>query len=207
MFGNDSLLSEILVTLVVSFFVITAFVGIALGIGLNVSSARTLRFLKTMNRWVATPERLKVMDKPHDIDEPTNRRRRWSGTVFTLGGAYTVFMLLFVVEYPYVVVALSQYAKPVVVELLVDSLRWFLLLGGVFAFVVGVMMLISPRAIPALGSRLNRWYSTDKLAKVANEMHMSLDNLAESYPRATGLVLAFLSAFALIAAMIVWVGR
>ena len=152
-------------------------------------------------------ERLKAMDKPHDIDEPTNRRRRWSGTVFTIGGAYTVFMLLYGVEFPYVVAALSQYAEPVIVELLVVSLRWFLFLGGVFAFVVGVMMLVSPSAIPTLGARLNRWYSTEKLAEGANQMHMTLDSLAETYPRTTGLALAFLSTFALIAAMIVWVGR
>jgi hypothetical protein len=205
--GSDQLIQELLITVVVSFFVITGFVGVALGIGLTFSSARTLRFLKSMNRWVSSPERLKAMDKPHDIDEPTNRRRHWSGTAFTIGGAYTVFMLLYGVEFPYVVVALSQYAKPVIVELLVDSLRWFLLVGGVFAFVVGVMMLVSPSAIPTLGARLNRWHSTDKLADVANQMHMSLDNLAETYPRTAGLALAFLSTFALIAAMIVWVGR
>ena len=206
MIGSDQLIQDLLITVVASFFVITGFVGVALGIGLTFSSARTLRFLKSMNRWVSSPERLKAMDKPHDIDEPTNRRRRWSGTVFTIGGSYTVFMLLYGVEFPYVVVALNQYAKPIIVELLVDSLRWFLFVGGVFAFVVGVMMLVSPSAIPTLGARLNRWYSTDKLAKVANQMHMSFDNLAETYPRTTGLTLAFLSTFALIAAMIVWVG-
>ena len=207
MVGSDQLIQEILVTVVVSFFVIAAFVGIALGIGLNVSSVRTLRILKTMNRWVSTPERIKAMDKPHDIDVPTNRRRLWSGTVFTLGGAYTVFMLLFGVEFPYVVYALNQYAEPIIVELLVDSLRWLLLLGGVIAFVVGVMMLLSPRAVPALGARLNRWYSNDRLAKAANEMHLTLDKMAEVYPRTTGIVLAFLSSFALIAAMMVWVSR
>lgn len=207
MVGSDQLIQEILVTVVVSFFFITGFAGFALGIGLTVSSTRTLRLLHAMNRWVATPERIKAMDKPHDIDEPTNRRRRWSGTIFTLGGAYTVFMLLFGLEFPYVVAALSQYAEPVIVELLVDSLRWFLLLGGACAFVVGIMMLISPRAVPALGAKLNRWYSTDKLAKVANEMHLTLDKLAERHPRSVGLALAFASAFALIAAMIVWVGR
>ena len=207
MVGSDQLVQELLATIVAAFFIITGFVGIALGIGLNVSSARTLGFMKKMNHWVSAPERLKAMDKPHDIDAPTNRRRIWSGAVFMIGGAYTVFMLLFGVEFPYVVAALSQYAKPIVVELIVDSLRWFLLLGGAVAFVAGTMMLVSPRAMPALGTRLNRWYSTDKLAKSANDMHMTLDKLAEAYPRTTGMVLAFASAFALIAAMIVWVGR
>jgi hypothetical protein len=127
--------------------------------------------------------------------------------VFSISGAHTVFVLLFVVEFLYLVDAPSQYAKPVVDELLVNSQRYFLLPGGLFAFVLGVMMPISPRANPALGSRLNRWSLTDKLAKVSNDMHMSLDNLNEARLRTTGLVLAFPSTFEPIAAVIVWAGR
>jgi len=116
-------------------------------------------------------------------------------------------MLLFVVEFPYVVIALSKYARPVIVEILVDSLKWFLLLGSALAIIVGGMMLASDSTSATIQSRLNRWYSTRKFAKAGNEMYMTLDNLAESYPRTTGLVLASLSAFALATALVVWIGN
>ena len=205
--GSDHLITEILVTIVVWIFIITGFIGIALGIGLIVSSARTLRLLQKSNRWISVRDTLKPMEKPYDIDTAIYRRRRLFGTAFAIGGAYTVLMLMFVVEFPYVVVALREYARPVIVEVLVDSLRWFLLLGGVLGIVIGVMMLVSTRALPALAVRLNQGYSLNKLTTRANKMHMTLDKLTEAYPKTTGILLAFFSMFALTAAMIVWAGR
>lgn len=206
MFGNEHL-SEILITLAVSIFIIAACVGCALGVALNVSSARTLRFLKATNRWVSVRKSLEPLEKPRDIDKPILQKRRWSATAFIIGGAYIVYMLLFVVEFPYVVLALSKYANPVIVEILVESLKWALLLGGVLALVVGVMMLVSDSALPAMRAKLDRWHTSRKMTKAASEMHMTLDNIAETYPRTTGLALAFISAFALIAALVVWVNN
>ncbi len=203
MSGNDQLITEILVNVVVWLFVTTGIVGIAIGVSLNVSSARTLRFLKSMNRWISTRKSLKPVEISRDIDNVVLRRRHVSGTIFTIGGAYTVFMVLFVVEFPYVVVALSPYAKPVILEILVDSLKWSLLLGGLLACVVGIMLLVSAQTLQALLTQLNRSYSPRKFAKAASEMHMTLDNLAEAHPRITGLVLAVLSASTLVAAIVV----
>ncbi|NIO40928.1 MAG: hypothetical protein GTO41_12560 [Burkholderiales bacterium] len=207
MSGTDHLISEIVAELVVWVFIIAALAGVALGVGLNINSARTLQFLRATNRWISVRKKLKQIEISRDIDQAILRRRRWSGTVFALGGAYTVLMLLFVVEFPYVVVALSKYARPVVVEILTESLRWLLLLGGLLAFGVGVVMLVSERALKSLQDKLNRSISIRRFSKAANEMHMTLDNLAEAYPRATGLVLALLSTLALLAAMVVWIER
>ena len=206
MSGNENLLSELLLTFAVWVLIITAGVGVALGIGLNINSAWTLRFLKATNRRISLRKSLKPLEASRDIDKAVFKRRRWSATFFILGGGYTIFMLLFVVEFPYVVVALSKYARPVIVEILVDSVKWLLLLGSALAIVVGGMMLASDSTSTTIQSRLNRWYSTRKFAKAGNEMHMTLDNLAEAYPRITGLVLASLSAFALVTALVVWIG-
>ena len=204
MFGNEHL-TEILITAGFWVCILGACVGIALGLGLNISSARTLRFLKATNRWVSLRKRLEPLEKPRDIDTEILKRRQLSATVFIIGGAYTVFMLLFVVEFPYVVLALSENANPIIVEILVESLKWILVLSGVLAMVVGVAMLVSDNALPALRAKLDHWYSTEKVSKAVSEMHMTLDNLTEAYPRASGLVLLLSSAFALTTAVIVWV--
>lgn len=204
MFGNEHF-SEILMTFAVSVFILAACVGIALGVGLNVSSARTLRFLKATNRRVSIRKQINRLETPHDIDKAIFKRRRSSASLFIVGGAYTVFMMLFVIDLPYVIFALSVYAHPVIVEILVESLRWLLLLSGALALFVGVMMLVSANTLEKLRVRLDRWYDTGNFTKSAGEMHMTLDNLTEAHPRVTGLVLACLSGFALVAAVIVWV--
>jgi hypothetical protein len=206
--GTDNLVSEILMSFVLWVFIVTGVVGIALGIGLNVNSGRTLQFLKTMNRWVSMRGRLKALEVPHDIDDAIYRHRRWSGTLFLVSGIYTVVMLLFVVEFPYVVAVLSRSIDPAVVGVVVESLRWFLFLGGLLAIVVGVMMLASNHtALQALQTRLNRWYSSRQAVKGADRMNTRLDDLAEAYPRTAGVLLAFGSAIVFVAAMIVWLGN
>ena len=132
---------------------------------------------------------LEPLEKSRDIDKAIFKRRRTAGMVFVLGGAYTVFMLLFVVEFPYVVYALSENANPIIVAILVETLKWFLIASGLLALFVGIMMLVSENALPNLRAKLDRWHSADKLTEAAGEMHMPLDSLTETYPRATGIVL------------------
>ena len=204
MSGSEHL-GEILITVAFWVCILAACTGIALGVGLNFSTARTLRFLKATNRWISVSKSLEPLETPRDVDNAIFKRRRASATVFIIGGIYTVFMLLFVVDFPHVVQALSGNANPVIVEILVESLRWFLLLSGVLALVVGVTMLVSENALPALQARLEHWYTADKISRKEGEMRMTLDNITAAYPRATGLVLILISAYALITAVIVWV--
>jgi len=204
--GNEYL-TEILITAAFWLCILAACAGITVGVGLNFSTARTLRFLKASNRWVSMRKSIEPLETPRNINKAIFKRRRLSAAVFIVSGAYTVFMLLFVVEFPYVVLALSKNANPIIVEILVESLRWFLVLGGVLALIVGIAMLVSENAVPALGARLDHWYSTRKGSQSASDMHMPLDNLTEAYPRASGLVLILSSAFALIAVAIVWVSN
>ena len=205
-FGNEHL-TEILITVAFWVCILAACTGIALGIGLNISTERTLRFLKSTNRWVSMKKSLEPLEKSRDIDKAIFKRRRTAGMVFVLGGAYTVFMLLFVVEFPYVVYALSENANPIVVAILIETLKWFLIASGLLALFVGIMMLVSENALPNLRAKLDRWHSADKLTEAAGEMHMPLDSLTETYPRATGIVLLVMSVSALVVATIVWVIR
>jgi hypothetical protein len=199
--------NQILITFALAIFIVTGFAGIVLGVGLNVRSARMLGFLKGMNRWVSLQDSLKPMEQPHDIDKAVYRHRRWFGAIFAICGAYTVYMLLFSIDFTAVVSALGRDATPVIIELLVSNTKWFLVLGGVLAFVVGIMMFVSTYALPAFDARINRWYSSGKLGEGANKMHLALDNWAEAFPRTVGLVIAFGSAAVLTAAIIAWTGN
>ncbi len=204
MSGSEHL-GEILISVAFWVCILAACAGIALGIALNLNSAQTLRFLKSTNRWISLRKRLEPLAATHDVDKAIFKRRRSSAIVFIIGGIYTVVMLLYVVDFPHVVQALSTNADPVIVGILIDALRWFLLLSGVLALIVGVTMLASDKALPALQARLENWYTADRVSRATGEMNMTLDNITAAYPRATGLVLILISAYALISAVIVWV--
>jgi hypothetical protein len=199
--------NQILITFVLAVFIVTGFAGIALGVGLNIRTARMLGFLKAMNRWVSLQDSLRPMDQPRDIDKAVYRHRRWFGATFAICGAYTVYMLMFSIDFAAVIAALDRTTAPVIIELLVTNMKWFLVLGGVLAFVVGIMMFMSTYALSAFDARFNRWYSPGKLGEDVDKMHLTLDNWAEAFPRTVGLVIAFGSAAVLTAAMIAWLGN
>jgi hypothetical protein len=135
------------------------------------------------------------------------RHRRWFGAAFALAGAFVVFMLLARIDFAMLTVALSDDARPVVVETIIEAVRWFLIAGGVLAIVVGVMLVASIDVVSVLGTRLNRWYSPRKLVKRADRMYFTLDNWAAVHPRTTGSLLVFGSAIVLVTATIVWVAN
>ena len=205
--GNYDVIDQILVSFGFAFFVVTAFAGVALGIGLNVGSTRMLGLLKAMNRWISLGDSIKPMERPRDIDKAIYRHRRWFGATFAICGAYTVYMLLFSIDSAYVIAVLSKNNPPVLVELIVKNLKWFLVLGGALAFIIGIMMFLSTYALPAIEARFNRWYSPEKLGKSVDKMHLTLDAWAEAFPRTVGLLIAVGSAAVLTAGIIAWLGN
>lgn len=204
---GDYLVDQLLIPFVLWIFIVAGIVGLALGVGLIAGSARTLRFLGTMNRWVSLRNSLKPMEEPHDIGRAVFGHRRWFGAAFAVGGAFTMFMLLAKVELAAVVSALGRNAAPVVVAWIVESLIWILVVGGALAVVIGIMLVFSADALRALEARVNRWYSPRQLGKSADTMHMTLDAWVEAFPRTAGWMLALGGSIVLIAAMIVWLGR
>jgi hypothetical protein len=205
--NGDVVFDQILLPFVLWIFIVAGFAGIVLGVSLIASGGSTVRALAGMNRWVSLRGGLKPMEEPHDIGAAVYGRRRWFGVAFAIGGAFTVFMLLFQVETAAVAGGLAGGSRRVVVEWAVESLKWLLITGGVLAIVTGAMLVVSPGALRALESRVNRWYSPRQLGKGADTMHLSLDRWFEAHPRTAGSLLTVSAAIVLIASMIVWMGN
>jgi len=204
---GNYLADQLLIPFVLWFFIVVAVVGIALGVCLIASSARTLRLLGTTNRWISLRTRFRPMEAPHDIGKAIYGHRRWFGAAFAVGGAFMMFMLLASVKGAAVVSALGRSATPAVVAWIVESLRWILLAGGALAVVTGVMLVFSSDALRALEARTNRWYSASQLGKGADTMYLTLDQWVETFPRTAGWMLGLGAAIVLIASIIVWFGQ
>ena len=204
---GDALIDQILIPFILWVFIVAGLAGVVLGLGLIARGAGTLRALGSLNRWVSARNSLRPMEEPHDIGAAVYRRRRWFGVAFAIGGAFTVFMLLFQVETAAVAAGLVDGSRRVVAEWAVESLKWLLITGGVLAIVTGAMLVVAPGALQALESRVNRWYSPRQLGKGADTMHLSLDRWFEAHPRTAGSLLTVGAAIVLIASMIVWMGN
>ena len=74
---------------------------------------------------------------------------------------------------------------------------WFLLVGNIFAVLVGVLMLIAPQRLERWAHLANRWVSTHALTERLEQMH-DVDSYAFKHARIVGLALLSGSLFILV---------
>lgn len=191
----DVLWSQVVLPSLALFGVAGSVLGIAVGLGLLLRGAATLRFFDTMNRWISTRRTLKPLEIPRYVGSPTARKPRWNGAVLLIAGAYVAIALWQLDGAK--MAALAHGARyAVATEILLKTIRWSMVAGGLAAGAVGVMLLFFPRVYLGFEARANHWYSTRQAFTGGDTAHMTLDRWVAAYPRFAGAAIASLSVVA-----------
>ncbi len=201
---SSYLVHQLLIPSVVMFFLIWGLVGVALGVGLIVSSAKMFRLFRVMNHYVSTRHALKPMAMAHDVGQGVLRHRRLIGGLFVLGSAFSIYAMLAWVDSSVIVAALHLSYPKAFVAWILESARWSLIVLSVFAFVVGVMLGYFPGALGRVEAYANRWVSVRKLTMGADTMVLSLDRLVEAFPRTAGAIIVVAALYVAANAALLW---
>jgi hypothetical protein len=183
------MLWQLLFRFCIAVVLVFAAVGLAAGIGLIVASARTLRVFAVMNRWISTRGAFKALDMPRSTEQFSHRNRRWIGGALIAGGLFAAFGLFVGVN----AAAVGAFAKgdmAIVLAVVAGTLRWFLIVGSVAGVAVGAMLCFFPDALVNLEKYANRWVSTRRVVRGADDVHLTLDRLVEAHPGPSGWILA-----------------
>lgn len=187
---------HVLIQVLIVVFLVVAVAGLGVGVGLIFSSQRTSEVFRKLNHWFSTRHALKAVEVPRETDAVAHRYQRWLAGGFVLGGLIAIFGLVAAID----VVALSRIVaeKRMVsfVAVILDSVRWFLIVGSVAGVAIGAMLLFYPNAEAALERFTNRWVSSRRVVRHWDDMHMTLDVLVEAHPMPAGLIIAATSAAA-----------
>jgi hypothetical protein len=186
---ND-LLWQLLFRFFIAVVLVFASVGFAAGVGLIVSSARTLRLFAVMNRWISTRGAFRALDTPRSTEQFSHRNRRWIGWALIAGGMVAVPGLLFGVRAAAVGAAFAKGDMAILLAIVAGTLKWFLVVGSAAGVAVGVMLCFFPGALATLEKYANRWFSTRRAVRGADDVHLTLDRLVEAHPGLSGWILA-----------------
>lgn len=201
--------SNLVLQWAIQFFAVSLMVfgaiGVAVGAGLVVSSQKTFLLFRAVNRWISTRHALKPVELPRDTDRIAHKYRKWIGIAFVVVGAISVFGLVARFDPSAVSVALAKSTGRPLVAWIAESVRWFLAIGSVFAVVVGGMLVLYPDAESTLERFANRWISSRRIFRGADEMHMTLDRLVEAHPAPFGWIVGCTSAAAVIYGLVMLV--
>ena len=188
--SRNDLIWQVLFQFFIAVVLVFASVGFIVGIGLIFSSARTLRFLQMMNRWVSTRGAFRAMDMPRSTEQFSHRNRRWVGWALIAGGIFSTFGLAAGVDAAAVGAAFAKGDQARLVAIVAATLRWFLIVGSVAGVVVGGMLCFSPDALATLEKFANQWFTARRVLRGGDDMILTLDRLVEAHPRLSGGILA-----------------
>lgn len=186
--------NELLAPALNAFALTGSLIGLVIGVGLLVATDSTLQFFRRMNRRVSMRQAAKPLEVHRDIEGgPGHRHHPVVAVAFIMGGAYAAFILFTQLNAASTVKELGITQNPLTAEVLVDTARWFLIVGGLAAVALGVLMLARPQAWVALEARANEWKSTRQMMRGGDEPHDLLDRVVERFPRPAGAVLTVAS--------------
>ena len=198
----SNLMWQLLVQFLIVWFLMVAAAGLAVGVGLIVSSQKTVQFFHGVNRWVSTRHALKSVEVPRDADRAAHRHNRWLAGGFVLGGLISIFGLVAGLDASAVSATFAEKHFAPVVAIAVESAKWVLIVGSAFGVVVGAMLLFYPNAESTLERFANRWVSSRRVTRSWDDMNMTLDVLVEAHPRPAGWIVACTSVAAVIAGFV-----
>ena len=189
MLSPNEMLWQLLFRFCIAVVLVFAAVGLAAGIGLIVTSARTLRVFAVLNRWISTSGAFRALDVSRSTEQFSHRNRRWIGGALIAGGLFAALGLIVGVNAA-AVGALAKGDMAVVLAVVAGALRWFLVVGSVAGVAVGAMLCFFPDALVNLEKYANRWVSTQRVVRGADDVHLALDRLVEAHPGPSGWILA-----------------
>jgi hypothetical protein len=202
-YGN--LMWQLLVPFLLVFFLVVAVAGVAVGVGLIVSSQKTAQLFHGLNRWVSTRHALKSLEMPRETDRLARNYHRWVAGGFVLGGLIAIFGLAAGVDANALSVAFAEKRFVPVVTIAFNSAKWFLIAGSAFGVVIGGMLLFYPNAESTLERFANQWVSSRRVTRSWDDMNMTLDTLVEAHPRPAGWIIVCTSVAAVICAIVMLV--
>ena len=202
--ANSNLIYQVLIPSIVLFFLVWSVVGVGVGLGLIVSPVKMLRLFGSVNRYVSTRNGFKALSAMHDVEPQIRKNRRWIGTLFILGAAYSIFGLVRWYDNGPIISALSLDLPRPFLAWIVDSVRWSLIACSVFAFVIGTLLCFYPKVVYRLEQPADHWYSLRKLFLGVDTLHLGLDRWVTAFPRAAGLIIVIGALVAAAYSAVLW---
>lgn len=185
-------MERVVIPSVIAIMLAGGLAGLTLGCSLVINHSATLRFINRMNRWVSTREALAPLDARINV-EPAPSRRPMLGIFLMVGGVLAVGFLLARLDFRANYVPGVNTQRLLLSSIVLETMKWVLVLGGGFAAIIGTMLVFAPARVRLLERWLNRWHSSEPMLAAAEKMHTPLEPQVEAHPRATGCIIAVAS--------------
>ena len=187
---NDYVIDQLIAPALVLFFFIGGLAALAIGVGLIFRSPRVFRISGILSHSVSTRTATKPLAIPRDSSQFFFKHRLMVGVVFVVSALYADYGLLTGAGNAAIVSLFNTALPPGYVFWIVESVRYFLLVGCTVSIIVGILLVTSPDNLKRVETAGGRWVSPRNMALGADKMNLSFDRWVAAYPRTAGLIIA-----------------
>ena len=171
------------------FLLIAALLGILLGLLLTFKPDLMERINRVANRWISLRHVERMLDRSFSIEHWFYRYHRLLGIAIVLGATYILIYFGFLFDKAYALQHLGSKAPARLLDILLDALILFLLLGAAVALVAGLIVWLRPSLLRGFEEGANQWVSTRRATKVLDVPHDQLERFVTRHARQIGWLL------------------
>lgn len=181
--------------LLFSYAITAALLGAVSGTWLLFSPAGFAHFEARVGSPFSLRRGLRPFDISRNIDRYFYRHHHAIGLLVIAGSIYNLYAAMFDVIPEKIDPLLVGRYPPAITDWLVDSLHYFLLLGNLFAVVIGLVIYVRPSALKSFETRANRWFTARKKTLWLSTHLGDAGEVIRSRPRTLGVVILLLSVY------------
>ena len=197
MVAYSKFLSAIVHQTIFIFLLIGAAVGLIAGVMLLLDSAKAFRISNQLNRWVSSRAAMRPLEEHYSVSRPLYRMHRLVGMLICAGALYSMVVLGSPYGEAAITKSLSGLGPTQFASWISESLRIFLLVGNLGAFLFGLVFIVRPSALRGLEAWADRRISARKATKPLEELHVQPDQFTREHPRLVGSVVLLGSLYVL----------
>ncbi|MBN4078206.1 hypothetical protein JYT29_02635 [Nitrospina gracilis] len=169
---------------------------------------QALKLNSKFNSWFSTEKVDSAIDKHIDTNAWMLKNRWWMGSLFLVGAGITLKYLLKDFDsgqFISLVLQPSTKSSQALIEILIDSIHWFLIFTSGVGVLACLAFLINPRAFQRFSDKLDTHYSTESIKQEADTVYTAVDDWVMKNHIIIGLVLFLGSTYlmVLISAMLI----
>ncbi|HEY8096203.1 MAG TPA: hypothetical protein VIE65_08985 [Methylobacter sp.] len=190
-------IDQILLPSFLRFLLVGGGFSLLVGIGLIFQSELMFRIFDKMNSWVSFRRATRVLDIPRDSWPFVQRYRYVLSAFITTGAVYAAIRLITQVDMEVAVPGISNslHLPSLFVSWILNSIKWFLILGSVLGIATGLILGFSLSTLSKMEALSGTWISTrtGTSFKKADAMHTGFDKLIMSFPKTAGCIVTITS--------------
>ncbi len=171
------------------FLLISALLGVALGLLLIIRPQLLKRINSMANCWISTRHISRLMDRSISIEHWLYHRHRPLGILIILGASYILVYFGLLFDKAVALQQLTRYMPAVLPEILLGTFVPASLLGGAVALFAGFIIWLRPGLLRGVEKEANLWVTSRKATKVLDVQHGEVDIFVAQHARQVGWLL------------------